>query len=250
MGSIAMADEQAEERFLGALGYRFVDPSLLRDALTHRSFANEKPDLAPRDNERLEFLGDAVVGLAAASLLFEEFPEAPEGELTRRRADLVCERALAHIARELCLGPALRLGKGEDRSGGRDKPRLLASTFEACIGAVFLDGGSDAAFALARRLFRDRLHASSPGERDFKSRLQELLQSRGESVPVYALLGTEGPDHELLFEVAILLGDEELARGQGRSKLEAEQEAASHAVQRLLAEASSGADAPQSPERE
>jgi len=231
-----MTDEQAVAQLLDALGYRFRDPTLLRDALTHRSFANEKPDAAPRDNERLEFLGDAVLGLVVASMLFEEFPDAPEGELTRRRADLVCERGLTEVATAIGLGAALRLGKGEDRSGGRDKPRLLASAFEACVGAVYLDGGAPEAFDVVQRLFRDHLDPGSPGAHDHKSRLQELVQVGGGVAPVYEVVGTEGPDHELSFSVAILLDGVELGRGGGRSKLEAEQQAARAAVARILAE--------------
>ncbi|MEM9730732.1 MAG: ribonuclease III domain-containing protein, partial [Myxococcota bacterium] len=130
-------DEAARELCEG-LGYDFESPALLRDALTHSSFRNERPDLAPEDNERLEFLGDAVVGMVVASLLVEHFPSADEGELTQRRADLVSEKGLAKVAVGLGLGPAMRLGRGEEKSGGREKPRLLSSALEACFGAIYL----------------------------------------------------------------------------------------------------------------
>lgn len=209
-----------------ALGHRFSDPALLEEALTHRSFKNERPRIAPRDNERLEFLGDAVLDMVASVLLWEAHPDAPEGELTRRRADLVCEPALTELARQVGVGPALRLGKGEDRSGGRDKSRLLASAFEACMGALYLDAGLGAALEVGRRLLSDRLDAVRPGASDYKSRLQVRTQADGAGVPTYELLSAEGPDHDRRFRVAIQLGDEQLAEARGRSKLEAEQAAA------------------------
>jgi ribonuclease-3 len=216
-----------------ALGHSFRDPLLLRDALTHRSFANEHPDRAPRDNERLEFLGDAVLAMSASALLWDRFPNAPEGELTRRRADLVCEAGLADIARELGLGKMLRLGKGEDRSGGRTKPRLLCSAFEACVAAVFLDGGLDTAMNVVRALLEPRLDAPALGQRDFKTRVQELVQARGGATPRYVVLDTTGPDHARQFHVSCVSDERELGRGLGRSKLEAEQQAARVALEAL-----------------
>jgi ribonuclease III len=214
-----------------ALGHQFGQPELLAEALTHRSYRNERPHLAPRDNERLEFLGDAVIDLIASVLLFETHPGAPEGELTRRRADLVCEAALTEMARKLPIGAALRLGRGEERSGGRDKPRLLASALEACLGAIYLDAGFEAALAAGRGLLDGHLHAESPGSGDFKSRLQEATQREGRGTPRYELVRTEGPDHDCRFHVAIRLGDEVLAEAHGRSKAEAEQAAACAALQ-------------------
>lgn len=209
-----------------ALGYRFVDPQLLLLAVTHSSFANERPNVAPCDNERLEYLGDAVLQWATSVVLWERFPNASAGEMTRRRADLVCEDGLAQLARELQLGGVLRLGRGEERSGGREKPRLLASALEACVAAVFLDGGNEAAMRLCRALFENRLEQGRPGERDFKTRVQELLQRRGQKPPVYDMLAATGPDHARSFEVALRLDGATLSRGEGRSKLEAEQLAA------------------------
>lgn len=231
-----MPDEKSVERLLEAIGYRFSRTELLRDALTHRSFANEHPARAPNDNERLEFLGDAVVGFIVASLLYERFPDATEGELTRRRADLVCESGLTEVALEIDLAPALRLGKGEEKSGGRDKPRLLSSALEAVIGAVHIDGGADAAFALGERLFRSRLARDEAGERDSKSRLQELVQARSGEIPHYQLLRSAGPDHDRRFFVSLQVEGDELAQGVGRSKLAAEQEAALRAVEMIEAE--------------
>ncbi|MGD8861467.1 MAG: ribonuclease III [Myxococcales bacterium] len=217
-----------------ALGHEFQDITLLRDALTHSSFANEKPHLSNGDNERLEFMGDAVLQWVVSDLLWERFPEADAGEMTRRRADLVCEEGLAVVAREVSIGEALRLGKGEDRSGGREKPRLLSSALEACVAAVYLDGGTAAAVAVCRGLFWARLDGSEPGARDFKTRLQEASQQAHREAPRYELEATEGPDHERCFQVVVYVGDEALGRGSGRSKLEAEQCAAEDALQRVV----------------
>lgn len=209
-----------------ALGYSFVDKALLLEALTHSSFKNERPDLAERDNERLEFLGDAVVGLVVASLLHFEFPDVDEGELTRRRSDLVSEKGLCEAAEAVGVAAAMRLGKGEEKSGGRSKPRLLSSAFEACLGAIHCDGGGDAAFEVARRVFQPRLHTGAPGHRDPKSRAQEWAQANLSGTPSYRLVETDGPDHDREFTVALELNDERVASGTGRSKLEAEQAAA------------------------
>ena len=222
------------------LAHAFADRALLVDALTHSSFAHERPGLARTDYERLEFMGDAVLQWAVSALLLERFPEATAGELTRRRADLVCEEGLAHIARAIGVGPGMRLGRGEERSGGRDKPRLLASALEACIAAVYLDGGSEVATRVCRALFEVRLERMAPGARDFKTRMQEALQRRGQKPPNYELLAVSGPDHARSFEVAIRAYSDaddvdgtELGRGIGRSKLEAEQAAAERALARL-----------------
>lgn len=234
-----MTPEQDLLKVAESLGHIFQDITLLRDALTHRSYANEHPDRAPRDNERLEFLGDAVLSLSASTLLWERFPDAKEGELTRLRADLVCEAALSDLARELSLGPAMRLGKGEDRSGGRTKPRLLCCALEACIAAVYLDGGVDAAGRVVRELFEPRLLAPRLGQRDFKTRVQEAVQALGGVAPRYVVLQTVGPDHARVFHVSCLLQERELGRGVGRSKLEAEQEAARVALAQLEEERAS-----------
>lgn len=216
-----------------AMGHEFSDLKLLRDAVTHKSLAHERPRLAPRDNERLEFLGDSIVGLVASSVLYDRFPDAPEGELTRRRADLVCEAGLAAIAGDIGLAGALRLGRGEERSGGRRKPRLLSSAVEACLAAVYLDGGLEAALAVGRQLLSPHLDDESPGANDYKSRVQELVQAQARPAPIYEVVATEGPDHDRRFTVVMKVGDEELGRGAGRSKTEAEQAAAAEAMTSL-----------------
>ena len=227
-------DDDAGIRAIASrLGHAFHDLAVLREALTHSSFAHERPGLAPCDNERLELLGDAVLQWAVSALLWDRFPGATAGELTRRRADLVCEEGLAEIGDSLAIGADLRLGRGEDRSGGRTKPRLLASAFEACIAAVYLDGGADAVLDVCRALFSPRFADSAPGARDFKSRLQHVLLERGSKGPRYDLAATDGPDHARSFHVAVLSDAEELGRGSGRSKLEAEQAAAEAALARL-----------------
>lgn len=223
--------DQAVRSLCSALGYSFADAALLVDALTHRSFRNERPDLASTDNERLEFLGDAVVGLVVASMLYTHFPDADEGELTRRRADLVSEKGLTEAAESIGIGDALRLGKGEEKSGGRSKPRLLSSALEACIGAIYTDGGVAAAFDAARRVFEPRLHTSAPGHRDAKSRAQEWAQAHLGATPSYRILSSEGPDHDREFTAALELNDEPIATGQGRTKVEAEQAAAESALE-------------------
>lgn len=234
-----MDDDVAVRQLEGRLGHVFADRRALRTALTHRSWAHEH---AAREgqgegpgsyNERLEFLGDSLIGAAAAKLLFERFPEAREGELTRRRADLVCERALAAIAATLELGPLLRLGRGEERTGGRDKPRLLASALEACIAAVQVDAGTEAALRVARELLVAQIEHLAPGALDFKSRLQEREQAAGRASPRYELSGTEGPEHARVFRVVARRDEGKvLGEGEGRSKAEAEQAAARAALER------------------
>ncbi|MFK7986853.1 MAG: ribonuclease III [Sandaracinaceae bacterium] len=228
-----MLDDKAAAALEEAIGYRFQDRDFLRDALTHRSYVNERPDLAPRDNERMEFLGDALLDLAASALLFERYPGAREGELSRRRADIVCERTLAQIAETLSIGPMLRLGKGEEKTGGRDKPRLLASALEALIAAAYLDSGEREAITLARGLLVPHVAEDAPGAHDFKSRLQEVLQGERHTAPLYALVATEGPDHARTFHDEVHAGDEVLASGSGRSKNRAEQAAAQAALATL-----------------
>ncbi len=229
------------------LGYAFKDRRHLLNALTHRSWMNERPRSGPADdaldnNERLEFLGDAIVGLTASRLLFSRYPDAREGELTRRRADLVCEGSLERAARTLDLGPFLRLSRGEEKSGGRDKPRLLASALEAVVAAVYLDGGVAAAEGVAEGLLNALLITMSddvPGQSDFKSALQELLQSRGESLPVYEIENAEGPEHERVFFVEVRAQHAEngdvRAQGKGRTKSAAEQNAAENLLSILRA---------------
>lgn len=232
--SVELGSDEAAARVAVALGHDFARRDLLRQALTHRSFVHERPDLAADDNERLEFLGDSVAGVVAAHLLHARFPEACEGELTRRRANLVNERSFATIASGMAIGHALRLGKGEERTGGRAKPRLLASALEALFAAVLLDAGMLRAIEIAERILGSHIDTLAEGSRDYKSRLQERLQARGLGGPRYKLARTEGPEHARIFHVECVNRDgDTLAAGTGRSKVDAEQDAAREALERL-----------------
>lgn len=216
-----------------SIGYRFRRPELLEAALTHRSYAAERPrGSRASDYERLEFVGDAVLGLAAARLLSEDLPEAREGELTRRRAAIVGERGLATAARAMGLGAHVALGRGEERTGGREKASILAGALEALAGAVFLDGGWRCALRFARAVFA--LSAGATGEGtgapDAKTRLQELCQERFRETPVYGVVDRTGPAHRPSFIAEARLGDRPLGRGSGRSRKAAEQAAAAAAL--------------------
>jgi ribonuclease-3 len=215
-----------------ALGHSFRDRRLALDALTHRSYAYEFAGPGVVSNERLEFLGDAALALVSAGLLYQLRPDAPEGDLTQLRAALVRASTLATLARRLGLGPLLRLGRGEDATGGRDRDLLIASAFEAVIGALYLDAGLDAVRAWLEPLLRDEAARAIAQRRikDAKSLLQELAQGRLSVTPRYEVISQEGPAHERLFSVRALLGDVIIGSGQGRSKREAEQAAASAAL--------------------
>lgn len=219
------------------LEYRFRDLALLDQALTHRSYANEKAALGIKDNERLEFLGDAVLELCISDLLMRRFPDHAEGDLTKLRAAVVNERPLAELARRLDLGAGLRLGKGEAASGGRTKPSLLANAMEAVIAAVYLDGPYLETLSFIGRLFAPAIMAGSRElfYRDCKSALQEVCQERFHAVPRYTLETTEGPEHDKVFEIRVAVADAVTAVGRGRSKKEAEQEAARMALLALNA---------------
>ena len=227
-----MADLAAFQKILGV---SFERPSLLEQALVHSSYINENPHLAPDSNERLEFLGDAVLGLVIAERLFRDLPSSAEGELTKLRADLVCRGALAHAAKAIRLGDFLYLGKGEDASGGRHKPLNLAGGLEAVIAAVFLDQGSTIAKEFILRLFEKQLEkaVTQGGEADYKSQLQEYIQAREQQAPAYYVLEAEGPDHDRSFIVEVRVGDTVLGRGTGKSKKAAETEAARSVLERL-----------------
>jgi ribonuclease-3 len=215
------------------LGHVFRDPDLLRLALTHRSWCAEHA--GDESNERLEFLGDSVLGLAVTDHLFATYPGVPEGQLAKVRAAVVSAPTLASVANELDLGADLRLGKGEEMSGGRLTQSILADATEAVIGAVYLDGGWEIARDLVVRLLTDRitLAAEGPGGEDFKTRLQELAARRFDSAPVY-VLSEEGPDHGKRFFATVLVAGEPLGRGDGTSKKQAEQEAARAAWHALV----------------
>jgi ribonuclease-3 len=201
-------------------------------ALAHRSWCAETP--STESNERLEFLGDAVLGLVVTHHLFNAYPQLAEGELAKVRAAVVNAGVLAELAAELGIGPALALGKGEDASGGREKPSILSDAMEAVIGAVYLDGGWDAASELVMRLLGDRIAdaATGPGGQDYKTRLQELAAQRLDTLPRYEVR-EEGPDHAKRFQATVFIGDEECGSGEGRSKKQAEQAAAQRAWRSL-----------------
>ena len=217
------------------IDYCFKDVSLLREALTHSSALNESSGGEARDNERLEFLGDAVLGLMVASLLLERFPDKREGELSRLRASLVGEENLARMARSLDLGRFLVMGKGERQTGGAQRKSLLADAFEALLAAVYQDGGVAAASGFVALLFLPLLDAvtSDVIGKDYKTALQELTQARFGAVPQYRIDAVTGPSHEQRFVVSVLLRDEQVGKGEGGSKKEAAQQAARAALDRL-----------------
>jgi len=229
---ISLSEEHATDVLLDRLGYRFVDHAHIRQALTHRSWCSEH--IGVDSNERLEFLGDSVFGLVVTNYIYATYPDLPEGKLAKLRAEVVSSVSLAAVARDLGLGLALALGKGEEASGGRDKSSILADTLEAVLGAVYLDGGWANAERIVLSLFRGRIASGStePGVEDFKTRLQEHAARNLESLPEY-LVSDEGPDHEKHFFATVVVAGRELGRGEGRSKKEAEQ-AAAHAAWDLL----------------
>lgn len=216
------------------LGHQFQDQGLLREALTHGSATALKRQRR-RTNERLEFLGDRVVGLAVAELLIGRYPDEPEGALSSRLSGLVSERALAEAARELDLGAWLEVARSEEEAGGRERPAILADALEAVLGAVYLDGGWEAAAALVRRRVEPRLETMVGPPRDAKTALQEWTQSRGLGLPEYRVTRTSGPAHAPTFEIAASLGDLASATATGGSKRAAEQAAAEQLLARLSA---------------
>ena len=227
-----MADLAALQHILSI---SFNNPSLLEQALVHSSYINENPDFAPFSNERLEFLGDAVLGFVITEKLYQDFPHFTEGELTRVRATLVRGDTLAHIATTIRLGDYLYLGKGEEASGGRYKPTNLAGTLEALIAAVFLDQGLVTARDFILTLLNEELQkiVSQGVEVDYKTQLQELIQSRQQPTPVYYVIEAAGPDHDKRFTVEVRVGDTVLGKGAGKSKRLAETEAARLALEQL-----------------
>jgi ribonuclease III len=213
------------------LGYDFTRPELLEEALRHGSYVNETGTAEMGDNERLEFLGDAVLGLAVSDILMEAFQEAREGQLSKWRASVVNERVLSELAVELDLGAYLLLGRGEELSGGREKPSILADTFEALLGAVYLDGGFGPAKELIQRLLTHTIETlEGTGQfEDFKSMLQEFTQETYKTRPAYLLVADSGPAHDKTFRVALQIQGRIVAEGEGKSKKEAEQRAAREA---------------------
>jgi len=230
------------ERLQEVLEYRFRDPQLLTRALVHRSFAHENPQRQQVDNETFEFLGDAVLGLSVSHLLIRQYPDYNEGDLSRLRSSIVNEKELARISQRLDLGECLLLGKGEELTGGRQKSSLLADSLEAILAAVYLDGGLEAAIAVVKKLFDDYLcgeeleHPLKALDKDYKTQLQEFTQAHYRLTPTYFLEAEEGPDHDKTFFVNVTLGGRMLTRGSGKSKKEAQQEAACRALEQLISE--------------
>ncbi len=227
-----MADLAALQQ---TLGISFNDPSLLEEALVHSSYINENPGFALAANERLEFLGDAVLGLVVAEKLYQDFPQFSEGEMTKLRSVLVRRDSLARIARTLGLGSYLYLGKGEAASGGRHKPANLAAALEAVIAAIFLDQGSASSRDFVLGLLNKELQkvVSQGVKTDYKSQLQELIQSKQQPTPAYYLVEAAGPDHDRKFTVEVRIDNTVLGKGSGRSKKVAETEAAHAALEQL-----------------
>ncbi|MFC1846671.1 ribonuclease III [Chloroflexota bacterium] len=229
---VALADLASLQKILGV---RFKDPSLLQQALIHSSYTNENPGIAPVCNERLEFLGDAVLGAAIAEKLYQFLPDAAEGEMTRLRATLVSRKTLSRLAKSIGLDEYLYMGKGEEGTGGRQKTSNLAGALEAVIAAVFLDRGWDSARDFVLRLFQAHLDEldGQPLEIDYKSKLQQLIQSQQQQPPIYRITETSGPSHQPLFTAEVVIDAAVLGRGYGKSKKLAETEAARLALEGL-----------------
>ena len=217
-----------------AIGYRFRNIQLLQNALAHSSYANERWHNSLLSNERLEFLGDSVLGMLVAEYLYKTFPDRPEGELTRMRADMVCEHTLAEVANKIGLGAHLMLGHGEERLGGRSRESILADATESVIAACFLDGGLDAAQQFVQKYILVEVPVTRLNNMDYKTALQELVQQKKNQVISYALVGQSGPDHDKLFDVAVSLNGTVIGTGSGRSKKRAEQMAAKSAMEKLF----------------
>lgn len=216
-----------------AIGYRFHNITLLQNALAHSSYANERWHNSLMSNERLEFLGDSVLGMLVADYLYRTFPNRPEGELTRMRADMVCERTLAEVANGLGLGQHLLLGRGEEQGGGRNRNSILADAVESVIAACYLDGGMEAAVAFVEKFILVKVPTQKMHNVDYKTALQELVQQKKNQVLSYTLAGESGPDHDKQFRVELTLNGELVGTGTGSSKKRAEQDAA-HAAMKAL----------------
>ena len=217
-----------------AIGYRFKNISLQQNALTHSSYANERWHNSLKSNERLEFLGDSILGMVVAEFLYKTFPDRPEGELTRMRADMVCERALAEVANRLSLGQHLLLGHGEERFGGRSRESILADAVESVIAATYVDGGMNAAVDFIRKFILCDVPAQRLRNADYNTTLQALVQQKKNQVLTYELVGESGPDHDKKFDVEVCLNGQVVGRGVGSSKKRAEQEAARVAMGNLF----------------
>ena len=219
-----------------AIGYHFRNITLLQNALTHSSYANERWHDSLRSNERLEFLGDSILGMLVAEHLYRTFPDRPEGELTRMRADMVCEKALAGVANQIGLGEHLLLGKGEEQGGGSSRDSILADAVESVIAACYLDGGMDAALQFIRRFILVNVPVTRLHNADYKTALQEHVQQKRNQTLTYTLVGESGPDHDKHFEVQLTLNGLVVGSGIGSSKKRAEQAAAKAAMEQLFPE--------------
>ena len=217
-----------------AIGYQFQNITLLQNALTHSSYANERWHNSLMSNERLEFLGDSILGMVVAEYLYHHFPDRPEGELTRMRADMVCETSLAVVAAKIELGKHLQLGHGEERFGGRSRASILADAVESVIAASFLDGGMDAAKGFIQRFILSDVPVKKMHNRDYKTALQELVQQKKDQLLNYRLAGESGPDHDKKFVVEVFLNGQGVGQGIGSSKKRAEQDAARVALETLF----------------
>ena len=217
-----------------AIGYRFKNISLLQNALAHSSYANERWHNSLMSNERLEFLGDSILGMTVADYLYRNFPDRPEGELTRMRADMVCERTLAAVADRIGLGQHLLLGHGEEQGGGRSRPSILADAVESIIAACYLDGGFESAANFIRTFILCDVPVKQLHNVDYKTTLQELVQQKKNQVLTYAMVGESGPDHDKQFLVEVSLNGTVVGEGTGRSKKKAEQDATRAAIEKLF----------------
>jgi len=217
-----------------AIGYRFRNIQLLQNALSHSSYANERWHNSLLSNERLEFLGDSVLGMLVADYLYRTFPNRPEGELTRMRADMVCEKTLAAAANRIGIGEHLLLGHGEEQGGGRTRASILADAMESVIAACFLDGGLDAALKVVQQFILVEVPVTKLHNADYKTSLQELVQQKKNQVLSYALVGESGPDHDKKFDVEVRLNGTVVGKGSGSSKKRAEQMAARSAIEALF----------------
>ncbi len=219
-----------------AIGYQFKNIALLQNALSHSSYANERFHNSLCSNERLEFLGDSILGMVTAEYLYRNFPDRPEGDLSRMRADMVCEKSLARIAERIDLGKHLLLGNGEEQSGGRNRDSILADAVESVIAASFLDGGMEPARAFINTFVLTEVPVQKMHNADYKTALQEKVQQKKNQTLTYVLVGEKGPDHDKWFEVEVLLNGNLLGKGSGSSKKRAEQDAARVALENLAVE--------------
>ena len=216
-----------------AIGYRFKNITLLQNALTHSSYANERWHDGLMSNERLEFLGDSILGMVVADYLYRNFPQRPEGELTKMRADMVCETSLAQVAKKINLGEHLLLGHGEEQGGGRERLSILADATESVIAACYIDGGMDAAKAFIETFILCNVPTGRLHNKDHKTALQELVQQKKNQTLTYTLTGESGPDHDKHFEVEVRLNGAVIGTGSGSSKKRAEQMAAKAALENM-----------------